>query len=501
MSLVNKRTSTAMAAEQNRYLKKTLGRLDILFLIIAAVVGLEMLGSVSALGPQTFTWCLVLVLFFLVPYALIFAETGGAFIGEGGVYLWVREAFGRPLASVASILTWVTQPVWVGGSMAFLASETIDQYLIPVSHGSVGDYAVKLSYIWITVFFAVVSMNKAKWVPNLGAVLKIVFLGFFVLTAVLYLILKGPQTLSLGSLTPTLTGFFAVVPLLLFSFLGFEAPNSASGEMKNATKDVSISVLRACAIAAVCYLIPIAAILWVLPAEKIDGVDGLMNAVREVFSVYGPVQEPMLAAMALILVAITVCHGASWMLVSDRMQAIAAADGAFFGGFFGRFHRSLGTPVRVNVLSGVVATAFLVAAMSVHGTSATLFNIVLNISISTFLLSYLIIIPAVIRLRYSRPDVPRSFKAPVSNLGFMALGGLCLAWVLVGSWTTVFPGTIEHMLGLPYDFHGTWKVERGTFEALTLGTLAVITVLALVGYVLGTPLRRAHPLSASPAPR
>ena len=84
---------------------------------------------------ETFTWALVLAVFFLVPYGLIFAETGGAFTGEGGVYVWCRKAFGRPVAAIASLLTWVTQPVWVGGSMAFIASETWSTYVTPFEHG------------------------------------------------------------------------------------------------------------------------------------------------------------------------------------------------------------------------------------------------------------------------------------------------------------------------------------------------------------------------------
>ncbi|MDN6799549.1 MAG: APC family permease, partial [Propionibacterium sp.] len=119
-----------MADRQTTRLQRTLSRFDIVFLIVSAVVGLEMLGSVSAEGPQTFTWLVVLIVIFVIPYALIFAETGSAFTGEGGVYLWVRRAFGRPVAAVASAFTWITQPVWVGGSMAFLNAEAARNHLV-----------------------------------------------------------------------------------------------------------------------------------------------------------------------------------------------------------------------------------------------------------------------------------------------------------------------------------------------------------------------------------
>jgi hypothetical protein len=48
---------------------------------------------------------------------------------------------------------------------------------------------------------------------------------------------------------------------------------------------------------------------------------------------------------------------------------------------------------------------------------------------------------------------------------------------------------LEKLFGLSYDFHGTWGVSRGTFEALTLGTLAVILLIAIVGYATGREVR------------
>lgn len=181
------------------------------------------------------------------------------------------------------------------------------------------------------------------------------------------------------------------------------------------------------------------------------------------------------------------------MIMSDRMQALTAADGAFFGGFFGKISRGLGTPVNVNLLSGTVATVFLVAAMQLSGDAGALFGVVLSISISTFLLSYLLIIPAAIKLRWKHPDIERPFRVPVSNIGFTLLGGLAFLWVLLGSWVAIFPGTLDRLFGLDYDFLDEWGVDQGPFTALTLGTLIVLAALAIVGYVRGAKIRAYGP--------
>lgn len=492
-------STTLLASQETRHLKKTLGRFDIVFLVVSAVLSIETLAQTATFGAETFTWTLVLAVFFLVPYALVFAETGSTFIGEGGAYLWVRRAFGRPVAAIASILSWITQPVWVGGTMAFLAAETWNHFISPLETGSALDYVFKIVFIWITVTAAILSLAKAKWLPTLGGVLKVIFLLFFLVTTVIYAIQNGTENIGLGDFSPTMAGFLGLVPLLLFAYLGFEAANSASGEMKNPARDIPTSIARSGLTSALCYLLPILAMLLVLPKETITGVGGLMDAVQAVFGVYGPAAGPLTFIAAVLFVIILASQGSSWMIMSDRMQALAAADGSFFGGFFGRFHRRLGTPVRVNLLSGVVATVFLIAASTLTGGSAgSAFAVVLNISISTFLLSYLLIIPAAVRLRRRHPEEHRPFRVPGGNGVFTALGVVCFAWILLGSWTTVFPGTLERVFGIEYEFLDVWGLEQGPFLLLTWGTLAVLAGLALVGYVRGAKVRE-HVVDADAA--
>ncbi|WP_113718199.1 APC family permease [Arthrobacter dokdonensis] len=482
-------SSTLLAQEQTKHLQKSLGRMDILLLVIAAVISIEVLGQVSGFGGETFTWTLILAVTFMIPYGLIFAETGGAFAEEGGVYIWTKMAFGRVTAAVAALFTWVTQPVWVGGAMAFVAVETWSEYVYPIHAGGVGDYLFKLGFIWITVTSAVISLKHGKWLPSLGAILKVVFLAFFLVVTAVYGFQHGFNGLDLKFFSPTMAGFLGVTPLLLFSFLGFESGNSAAGEMKNPAKDVPISIARTSLLAAASYLLPILAILLVVPLDQITGIGGLFGAIATVFTVFGSAAPLMLAISAVVFCFVLVSQGGAWMIISDRMQAMAAADGSFFGGFFGRFHPKLGTPIRVNTLSGIVATIFMLAAMQLTGSSSALFGVVLTISISTFLLSYLIAIPAVVRLRTQYPSVVRPFRVPVSDTGFKVLGGICLTWIAIGSWVAVFPGTLERVFGIKYDFEGVWGLSQPAFETFALGTLGSIMLLGILGYIFGKKVR------------
>jgi amino acid transporter len=131
----------------------------------------------------------------------------------------------------------------------------------------------------------------------------------------------------------------------------------------------------------------------------------------------------------------------------------------------------------------------MLVAMQVTGSGASIFGVDLTISISTFLLSYLLIIPAAIRLRTRYPERPRPFRVPVSDKGFAVLGWLAFVWVLLGSWVAVFPGTLERLFGEEYPFEDIWGVSSATFEVFTLGTLAFLLALCAVGHVRGARVR------------
>src|SRR3954462_3129466 len=119
---VAEQTTTFALAEKSKLIK-SLRRFDMVFFTVCAVVGLDTLRPGASNGPTGFLWLVLLALVFVAPYMLVMAEVGSAFTMEGGPYEWVKLAFGRFHGGIAAILYWVTNPFWVGGSLAFIATD------------------------------------------------------------------------------------------------------------------------------------------------------------------------------------------------------------------------------------------------------------------------------------------------------------------------------------------------------------------------------------------
>ncbi|MGZ4165114.1 MAG: APC family permease [Solirubrobacteraceae bacterium] len=476
--------------QQRGRLVKSMRLFDLVFFGITTVVSLDTIGQISSFGAETFTWLLVLVVLFVIPYAWLMAELSGAFPQEGGPYHWMRLAFGRGWAALGAVLYWITNPLWLGGSLSFLAATTVSAYIVRLDTGSVGDYVFKLAFVWVGILVAVISLRRGKWIPSIGAFVKLALVAFVSLTVVIYAISHGVHGYGIGSFSPTLAGFLGAVPVLLFAISGFECGSAAGDEMTDAKRDGPLFITRSATISVLCYLIPILAVLLVVPVKRITGVSGFMDAISLTFSIYGGARHALVDIVAIAFVFTLLTQGSAWMMGSDRVLAAAGMDGTF-PRWLGVFHPRLGTPVRVNLMSGAVASGFVIVANTLtSGSAANTFAVVLTVAISTVLMSYLIIYPAAWMLRRKQPDAPRPFRVPFGDRGMAVATIIATFFAALGTWVALFPGVLEKLFGLSYDFAGTWGVSRGRFEALTLGTVAVIVLLTLGGLWLGSFERR-----------
>lgn len=509
--------TTAAALEEKSKLQKHFGRFDILFFLICTLVGLDTIGSVAAKGGQGFTWLMFLGLFFFVPYALLTAELGTAFPEEGGPYIWPRLAFGRFVACLNTIIYWVANPIWIGGLLAITALTAWNTFYTSNQITGIGRYLFALAFIWFTIVSAIISFKQGKWIPTLGAFGRIIVLGFFTLSVVIYALKHGVHGFAAGNFAPSYAIFIAAVPVLFFNYVGFELPNAAGEEMKHPQRDVPFAVARSLVGAILLYGGPILAILLVLPPSQITSLGGFLDAIKAVFTVYGgSVAKDGTVTLtgaglflghvvALAFIWALVTSGSTWIMGSDRTQAVASFDGAG-PRVLGIFSRRFGTPVVVNVLSGIMATIVMWLAFNLtSGDANKYFSVVLGLAVSTTTISYLAIFPALIALRYSMPDVTRPYRVPFGNAGAWVCSVLTELWAVLAVVVLLWPGLGVNWFGqkgvpdasLPSGF------TRGQYELTQIVPLLVLFAVGVLFYLLGAPTRAQEidiPLAPEEAP-
>jgi amino acid transporter len=218
---------------------------------------------------------------------------------------------------------------------------------------------------------------------------------------------------------------------------------------------------------------------------------------KSVFTVYGgSIAEDGTATLtglgavigdfcALLFILALLSSGVAWIMGSDRALAVSGFDGAA-PRYLGVISERFGTPVRVNVFSGILSTLVLIGAHEVTGGNAEkLFTTVLGLAISTTLVSYIGIFPALAVLRRKLPGVARPYRAPAATLLSVGLTVL----ILFATVQLFFPG-----LGLDWfgdDFRpSAWGAdERWQYLLTELVPLTIFIIAGVLFWVSGRSTR------------
>ena len=406
-----------LTAEKTK-LKQSFGRKEVLFFSICSVIGLDTIGVIAAAGPQAISWMAVLAIVFLIPTSMVVAELSAAFTTQGGPYVWVRLAFGRFIGALTATINWLKSSIWFGGILAFVAVATAETFFMSGAQMSqFSFYRYSLGFIWLGIIATNASFRAGKWFLILGSLSRLILIPFFTITIIGYGITNGLSGIAFSDFGLSFDGMLASIGIILFAFLGLENVSAASDEMTHAKRDLPYAAFRTSALATILYGVSILTVLLVLPIGQVTGMTGFVDAVKSAFTVYGGnIAEDgtvtltgagsFLGTFAGVLIIIAIFStGVTWLMSTNRTFAMACLDGAG-PRWIAYVNPRYGTSVRLNNLTGVVASLFLVLGYRFNdGDVSKYFGVAVAFAVALSLFSYLAIFPAFWVLRNKYPDI------------------------------------------------------------------------------------------------
>lgn len=439
---------------------KALGQKDMVLFTVSAILLLDTLAAAASVGASSIFWWLFLGVIFFVPFALICAEMGCAYPEQGGIYAWIRDAFGGRWASRATWGYWVNTAVWIP-AIYILFAGIFKQLFFPDLSLS-WQIAIGIVLTWIAVFVNVITLDVGKWVPNMGAILKIVVFIAIILGAVFYTQDHGmANELSFASLQPNWGSGLQYIPAIIYGMLGFELVSAGSEEMNDPARDVPRAILISGLIIILLYTLATVAVLAAIPSGDIDLVEGLMDTLYLFFgqSEAGRVFVLVLGVGALYTFF---SNGVTWALGCNRAAAEAATEGEL-PAFFAIESATRGTPVGAAVAMGAVSTVLLVLYGFMAGSNEDLFWSLFAFSAVIFLLPYIGMMLAFIRMRITDAEHIRPFAIP---------GGLAVARLAAYTCITILALTIVLFIYTPGEGI-EWPVLLGAITMIGLGEVVI----------------------------
>ncbi len=394
--------------------RKVMGLLDVTLFTVSAMLVIDQLTASASVGTATIAWWILAIVFFLVPYGLITAELATAYPEQGGIYVWVKRAFGRRWAARTTYWYWVNVALWMPSVFLLFAGVFCQLFISDWTDWPAGKWpqvAIAVALSWAVVGVGIMRLEVGKWVNNVGAILKIVIIFSLGVGGIVFAARHGTANSISGSdFVPSFDVAKTFLPVIIYLLMGFELVSSMAGEVKKPERDIPRALFTSGATIAFLYLFATIGILLALSLTKLELVQGLIDTFEVIFGSSG-VAKVAVYALGIGALYTYFTNMTTWTMGSNR-SAVEAANEGELPKPLGREHPVHRTPVAALVTTGVISTAVLIVSALFIDTQDNLFFAIFAASSVIFLMPYLLMFPAVVVLRRKDPDTPRPFRVP-----------------------------------------------------------------------------------------
>jgi APA family basic amino acid/polyamine antiporter len=451
-------------------LVKGLGAMDATTLVVGSMIGsgifivsADMARQLNSPGLLLVTWVATAALTLIA--ALSYGELAAMMPHAGGQYVYLRESFG-PLAGF--LYGWTLFLVIQTGTAAAVAVAFAKFLGIFVPWISAKNYLIGSGRIGVTtqqliailVIAALTAINArgirtGAIVQNIftfaktGALLGLIALGF----------LMGRNAEAVGA---NFTDFwrnaswdFHTIRLVgvamvgsLFSADAWNNVTFTGAEVRNPRRNLPLALGLGVAIVSALYIATNLVYLNVLPLAAIQNAPEDRVATATAAVMFGPIAVQLMAA-AIMISTFGCANGL--ILSGARVYWAMALDRLFFRKV-AELHPRTHAPVFSLVLQG---------AWTMLLTLSGSYNDLLDYVIFAVLLFYVLTIAGIFRLRRTRPDAERPYRAlgyPVLPAVYMAAAGLIEILLLLYKPSYTWPGLIIVLLGVPVYF--VWRKKE-----------------------------------------
>ena len=403
--------------------KKKFRLVDAILGTVCLTLVCESVMPTAAIGNTQYFWWIFLLICFCVPYGMITAELGTTYPSEGGMYDWVKRAFGPKWAGRVAWNYWVNFPLWIA-SLAVAVTDIIAG-MFNVELTVVALLLLQLLYVWIVTFLSTKRIGESKYIVNLGTAIKIILLlGIGILG--IYSVIKTGQSAnpitSFKDLLPDLslnidTGL-PFISIILFNFMGFEVVGTWAEDMDNPKKDIPKALIFGGLLMAIFYVLPATGFNIALNPDVVAQMDPenvveVLNAIFTAVGINAGVINGLIIVAGFMFIYTFIANIASWSFGVNEVAKYAAEDGSM-PKIFAKTNEE-GVPHMAAYINGIVASLIVIFGIIANAISEDFgagFSLFFCLSWITLLVGYIPMFLAFLKLRKTDAKANRPYKVP-----------------------------------------------------------------------------------------
>jgi amino acid transporter len=411
--------------------------LALVLLITGAIDSIRNLPGTALFGSTLIFFFIFSAIIFLIPVALVSAELSSTWSEEeGGIYSWVKHAFGENVAFFTIWLQWINTLVWyptilsfIAGTIAYLINPDLAQnkyYLI----------SVILVIFWSLTFVGLSGLRtSARFAGFCAIVGMIVPMGFIILLALIWIIKGNPVAidLSLPNLLPQWKDSQSWVSLtaIMTSFLGMELAAVHVRNVRDPQKNFPKAMFFSVILILFTMIFGSLAIAFVLPKEQISLVDGVMRAFDNFFQAYH--LNWLMPILVFLLLLGSVGSMINW-IISPAKGLLMAAQHDFLPQFMCKLNKH-GIASRILITQALLVTVLCSGFLLFPSVNA-IYWLFTDLSTELYIMMYVLMFIAAWNLKGKFAHLKRPFAIPGGKPGYylVCILGLfgCAITLIVG---------------------------------------------------------------------
>ncbi len=399
--------------------KKKFKLFDAILATVCITLVAESVMPTAAIGNSQYFWWIFLIVAFCIPYGMISAELGTTYQSEGGMYDWVKRAFGAKWAARVAWNYWINFPLWIA-SLAVAVTDVVAG-IFDIELSIVWLLILQLGYTWLVSLLGTQRIGESKWIVNIGTFFKIAFMVSLGLLGVYVYVKTGESAnpiSSVADLLPTLDlAGLSFLSVIIFNFLGFEVVATFADDMENPKKEIPKALIVGGALMALFYVLPATGINIAMSLEDAEasGITESFMILLTKLGMNADLVRIIVIVVGLMFIYTMVANIVSWSFGVNSVAKYSADDGGL-PKLFSKTNKD-GVPYMASILNGVVASVIVILGIifgSISETASNLFWTFFSLSLVTLLISYIPLFLAFLKLRKT-DNTKRIYKVPGNN--------------------------------------------------------------------------------------
>ncbi len=403
---------------------------------VAAIASIRNWPVIAEYGFASLFLLILAALIFFIPAAMVAAELTTSFPHAGGIFAWVKEAFGHRTGLLAIWLLWVENVIWYPTALSFIAATLAYMFNPDAANNIPYMLITMLVMFWIATFANLRGIKISSMISTFCVIVGTFLPGaIIIILGVIWLFSEHTLQITMNWDTffpkvdsPTSLAFCAGV---VFSLAGIEMSGIHVKDVSNPQRTYPVAILLSSLLIMALSILGVLSIAVVIPQNEINLVAGTMQAFTYFMDKYA--LGKLIPWMALLIVIGAFGNMSTW-LVGPARGLLTAAQSGDFPPLFRRVN-SRGMPSYLLIFQAIIVTAFCFLFTFMPSVSSA-YWILTTLVTQLYLIMYILMFAAVIKLRYKRPKVHRPYKILGGIPGIWIVGGLgllsCVATFIIG---------------------------------------------------------------------